>query len=203
MNGDEEVHRARVIVGKPDTPTPIFSNEVKYILINPIWRVPESIIKKEMLPGLAKDPNYFAKRGYQVSYVGDRLVVNQPPGEGNALGRILFMFPNEHSVYLHDTPTRGLFATTRRAYSHGCVRVEEPLRLAELLMGGAARGWTAGKFQALLGTNEKAVFLPHPLPIHIEYFTEFVDAAGAAQEREDVYGLTAQVAATLSRLRQY
>jgi murein L,D-transpeptidase YcbB/YkuD len=203
MNGDEEVHRARVIVGKPDTPTPIFSNEVKYILINPIWRVPDSIIKKEMLPGLAKDPNYFAKRGFQVSYVGDRLVVNQPPGEGNALGRILFMFPNEHSVYLHDTPTRGLFATARRAYSHGCVRVEEPLRLAELLMGGAARGWTAGKFQALLGTSEKAVFLPHPLPIHIEYFTEFVDAAGAPQEREDVYGLTAQVAATLSRLRQY
>jgi murein L,D-transpeptidase YcbB/YkuD len=203
MNGDEEVHRARVIVGKPDTPTPIFSNEVKYILINPIWRVPDSIIKKEMLPKLANDPNYLAKRGFQVSYVGDRLVVNQPPGEGNALGRILFMFPNEHSVYLHDTPTRGLFATTRRAYSHGCVRVEEPLRLAELLMGGAARGWTAGRFQALLGTSEKAVSLPHPLPIHIEYFTEFIDAAGAAQEREDVYGLTAQVAATLSRLRQY
>jgi L,D-transpeptidase YcbB len=203
MNGDEEVHHARVIVGKPDTPTPIFSNEVKYILVNPIWRVPDSIIKKEMLPKLANDPNYLARHGYQVSYVGDRLVVNQPPGEGNALGRILFMFPNEHSVYLHDTPTRGLFATTRRAYSHGCVRVEEPLRLAELLMGGAARGWTAGRFQALLGTSEKAVFLPHPLPIHIEYFTEFVDAAGAAQEREDVYGLTAQVAATLSRLRQY
>lgn len=203
MNGDEEVHRARVIVGKPDTPTPIFSNEVKYILVNPIWRVPDSIIKKEMLPKLAADPNYLARHGYQVRYVGDRLVVNQPPGEGNALGRILFMFPNEHSVYLHDTPTRGLFATTRRDYSHGCVRVEEPLRLAELLMGGAARGWTAGRFQALLGTNEKAVFLPHPLPIHIEYFTEFVDAAGAAQEREDVYGLTAQVAATLSRLRQY
>jgi murein L,D-transpeptidase YcbB/YkuD len=207
MNGDEEVHRARVIVGKPDTPTPIFSNEVKYILVNPIWRVPDSIIKKEMLPKLANDPNYLTRHGYQVSYVGDRVVVNQPPGEGNALGRILFMFPNEHSVYLHDTPTRGLFATNRRAYSHGCVRVEEPLGLAELLMGGAARGWTAGRFQALLGTSEKAVektvFLPHPLPIHIEYFTEFVDAAGAAQEREDVYGLTEQVAATLSRLRQY
>jgi murein L,D-transpeptidase YcbB/YkuD len=113
------------------------------------------------------------------------------------------MFPNEHSVYLHDTPTRALFLTARRAYSHGCVRVEEPLRLAELLMGGQARRWSAGRIQALLGTNEKAIFLPHPLPIHIEYFTEFIDAAGAAQEREDVYGLTAQVAATLSRSRQY
>jgi L,D-transpeptidase YcbB len=203
MNGDDEVLRARVIVGKPDTPTPIFSNEVKYILLNPIWRVPDSIIKKEMLPKLASDPRYLARRGFQVSYVGGRLVVNQPPGEGNALGRILFMFPNEHSVYLHDTPTRALFWTARRAYSHGCVRVEEPLRLAELLMGGQARGWSAGRIQALLGTNEKAIFLPHQLPIHIEYFTEFIDAAGAAQEREDVYGLTAQVAATLSRLRQY
>ena len=203
MNGDEEVHRARVIVGKPDTPTPIFSNEVKYLLVNPIWRVPDSIIKKEMLPKLANDPDYLVKRGYQVSYVGDRLVVTQPPGEGNSLGRILFMFPNEHSVYLHDTPTRGLFATARRDYSHGCVRVEEPLRLAELLMGGAARGYSAGRFQAMLGTSEKAVFLPRPLPIHIEYFTEFVDAAGVAQEREDVYGLTGEVAATLSRLRQY
>jgi len=203
MDGDDEVLRARVIVGKPDTPTPIFSNEVKYILVNPIWRVPDSIIKKEMLPKLASDPRYLARRGFQVSYVGGRLVVNQPPGEGNALGRILFMFPNEHSVYLHDTPTRALFSTPRRAYSHGCVRVEEPLRLAELLMGGRARGWSAGRIQALLGTNEKAIFLPHPLPIHIEYFTEFIDAAGAAQEREDVYGLTAQVAATLLRLRQY
>jgi murein L,D-transpeptidase YcbB/YkuD len=203
MSGDDETHSARVIVGKPDTPTPIFSNEVKYILVNPIWRVPDSIIKKEMLPRLASDPNYLARRGYQVSYVGGRLVVNQPPGEGNALGRILFMFPNEHSVYLHDTPTRGLFATTRRDYSHGCVRVEEPLRLAELLMGGPARGWSAGKIQSLLGSSEKAIFLPHPLPIHIEYFTEFVDADGAAQEREDVYGLTADVAEALSRLRQY
>jgi murein L,D-transpeptidase YcbB/YkuD len=203
MNGDDEVLRARVIVGKPDTPTPIFSNEVKYILLNPVWRVPDSIIKKEMAPKLANDPDYLTRRGFKVTRVGDRLVVEQPPGEGNALGRILFMFPNEHAVYLHDTPLRGLFATSRRDYSHGCVRVEEPMRLAEFLMGGASRGWSAAKFQSLLGTNERTVFLPHPLPIHIEYFTEFVDGAGVGQEREDVYGLTARVAATLSRLRQY
>ena len=110
MNGDDLVHQARVIVGKPDTPTPIFSNEVRYILVNPIWRVPDSIIKKEMAPKLAQDPDYLTRRGFQVSRVGDRLVVRQPPGEGNALGHILFMFPNEHAVYLHDTPARGLFA---------------------------------------------------------------------------------------------
>ena len=158
MNGDDEVLRARVIVGKPDTPTPIFSNEVKYILVNPIWRVPDSIIKKEMLPKLASDPRYLARRGFQVSYVGGRLVVNQPPGEGNALGRILFMFPNEHSVYLHDTPTRGLFWTARRAYSHGCVRVEEPLRLAELLMGGAGARLERRKIPSLARDQREGDF---------------------------------------------
>jgi murein L,D-transpeptidase YcbB/YkuD len=202
LDGDDELRRARVIVGKPDTPTPIFSNEIKYILLNPVWRVPDSIVKKEMAPKLADDPDYLTRRGFKVTRVGDRLEVEQPPGEANALGRILFMFPNEHAVYLHDTPTRGLFATARRAYSHGCIRVEDPARLAELAMGGAARGWTAARFESMVGTAEKTIFLPRSLPIHIEYFTEFVDANGQLRELEDLYGLTGRVAATLSRLRQ-
>ena len=202
MDGDDEVQRTRVIVGKPDTPTPIFSNQIRYLLVNPAWHVPDSIIKKEMEPHLAGDPDYLTKRGFKVTKVGNRLVVEQPPGEKNALGHILFMFPNEHAVYLHDTPSRGLFATNRRAYSHGCVRVEGPARLAELVMGGAARGWSAQRVEAMVGTNEKTIPLSRPLPIHIEYFTDFVDAAGALQEREDVYGLTARVAATLSHVRQ-
>ena len=202
MDGDDEVHRTRVIVGKPDTPTPIFSNEIKYLLVNPIWRVPDSIIKKEMLPKLADDPGYLTRRGFKVSQIGDRLVVEQPPGEGNALGHILFMFPNEHAVYLHDTPSRGLFASPRRAFSHGCIRVEQPMQLAELFMGGATRGWSAERIESMIGSNERTVFLPQPLPIHIQYFTEFVDGAGALQEREDVYGLTGRVAAMLSRMRQ-
>ncbi len=93
--------------------------------------------------------------------MGDRLVVRQPPGEANALGRILFMFPNEHAVYLHDTPARGLFAASRRAFSHGCVRVEQPMRLAELVMGGASAGWTTGRLQSLLG-RDGADGLPAP-----------------------------------------
>ena len=202
MDGDDEIHRTRVIVGKPDTPTPIFSNEIKYLLVNPIWRVPDSIIKKEMLPKLADDPGYLTRRGFKVSQVGDRLVVEQPPGEANALGHILFMFPNEHAVYLHDTPARGLFASPRRAFSHGCIRVEQPMQLAELFMGGATRGWSAERIESMIGSNERTVFLPQPLPIHIQYFTEFVDGAGALQEREDVYGLTGRVAAMLSRMRQ-
>ena len=202
MDGDNEILSSKVIVGKPDTPTPIFSNEVKYILVNPVWRVPQSIIRKEMMPKLAADPDYLTRHGFRVKQVGKELEVDQPPGEGNALGRILFMFPNEHAVYLHDTPSRGLFATARRAYSHGCVRVEQPMRLAEVLMGGAEKGWSADRVESLVGSNERTLFLPKPIPIHIEYFTLFAGADGGTREREDIYGLTARVAASLSRLSQ-
>jgi len=202
MNGDDLVHRARVIVGKPDTPTPIFSNEIRYILVNPIWRVPDSIVKRELAPALAQDPTYLARLGYEVTQVGDRLVVRQPPGEGNALGRIAFMFPNEHGVYLHDTPARGLFAAPRRAFSHGCVRVEQPMQLAELVMGGASAGWPQARLQSLLGASERTVFLPRAIPIHLEYFTEFVDESGVLQNREDIYGIARRVAGTFARMSQ-
>ena len=96
---------------------------MKFLEVNPYWNVPESIIKKEMMPKLAADPSYLSRMGYQVSSYKGRMVVRQPPGERNALGNIKFMFPNQHAVYLHDTPSRGLFKTDRRAYSHGCVRV--------------------------------------------------------------------------------
>ena len=198
MDGDDVVHQARVIVGKPDTPTPIFSNAMKYILVNPIWRVPDSIVRKEFAPHLAEDPDYLARRGYQVAEIGGHMFVSQPPGEGNALGHILFMFPNEHSVYLHDTPLRGLFGTARRAYSHGCVRLDQPMRLAELVMGP---GWSA-RLQAMIGSTERTVMLPHPIPIHLEYFTAFVDATGELREREDIYGIAARVAGTIAKTSQ-
>jgi murein L,D-transpeptidase YcbB/YkuD len=202
MSGDSVIRRARVIVGKPDTPTPIFSNSIKYMLFNPVWRVPDSIIKKEMAPKYAADPDYFTRHGYKVSYVGHKLLVEQPPGEENALGRMLFLFPNEHAVYLHDTPQRALFSASYRALSHGCVRVENPSRLAEILMGGANRGWTDAKVRSLLGDKERTFSLPAPVPIHLEYFTEFVDENGALHEPEDLYGLTRKVALALVELRQ-
>jgi murein L,D-transpeptidase YcbB/YkuD len=186
--GDEVVHRARVIVGKPDTQTAIFSNQIKYLLLNPAWNVPMSIIKKEMMPKLANDPDYLTRAGFEVTRKGDALYVRQPPGERNALGHILFMFPNEHSIYLHDTPARGLFASQRRAFSHGCVRVDDPMRLGELVMGGAERGWTQTRLHSLVGNTERTIFLPRPLAIHIEYFTAFVDESGALQMRDDIYG---------------
>jgi len=189
MEGDTIIHQARVIVGKPETPTLIFSNVMRYILINPSWQVPDSIIQKEMLPKL----DYLSRHGYEVKTVGGRLTVRQLPGESNALGRIAFMFPNDHSIYLHDTPSRELFDNETRAFSHGCIRVEDPLSLAELVLGGGANGWSEKRIEAAIGGPERTVFLPQPLPVHIEYFTEFVDEVGELHERPDVYGLTRKV----------
>ena len=197
LDGDAIVHSARVVVGKPDTPTPIFSNVMRYVLINPSWEVPDSIIRKEMLPRLASDPSYLRRRGYEVKTVGGRLTVRQPPGDDNALGRIAFMFPNDHAVYMHDTPSQSLFDADMRAFSHGCVRIEDPLRLAELVLG-----WPEERINAAIGGPERTVFLPRPVPIHIEYFTEFVDEFGELQERPDVYGLAQKVAIILSSARQ-
>ena len=198
MDGDTIIHQSRVIVGKPETPTPIFSNVMRYILINPSWQVPNSIIQKEMLPKL----DYLSRHGYEVKTVGGRLTVRQLPGETNALGRIAFMFPNDHSIYLHDTPSRELFDEETRAFSHGCIRVEDPLSLAELVLGGAAKGWSEKRIEAAFGGPERTVFLPQPLPVHIEYFTEFVDEVGELRERPDVYGLTQKVAGMISAASQ-
>jgi L,D-transpeptidase YcbB len=189
LDGDTVINQERVIVGKPETPTPIFSAVMRYILINPSWQVPDSIIQKEMLPKL----NYLSRHGYEVKTVGGRLTVRQLPGDSNALGHMAFMFPNDHSIYLHDTPSRELFDEETRAFSHGCVRVEDPLSLAELVLGGEAKGWTERRIEAAIGGPERTVFLPEPLPVHIEYFTEFTDETGELQERPDVYGLTRRV----------
>ena len=198
LEGDRVIHEARVIVGKPQTPTPIFSSVMRYVLINPSWRVPDSIIQKEMMSKLRA----LSRRGYEVKTVGGRLTVRQLPGEDNALGRFAFMFPNDHAIYLHDTPARELFDEETRAFSHGCVRVEDPLSLAELVLGGESGGWTEERIEAAFGDKERTVFLPRPLPIHIEYFTDFVDEFGELKEQPDVYGLIRKVEPILARTSQ-
>ena len=198
MEGDRVIHQARVVVGKPETPTPIFSDVMRYVLINPSWQVPDSIIKKEMASKLGA----LSRRGYEVKTVGGRLTVRQLPGDDNALGRFAFMFPNDHAIYLHDTSSKDLFDEETRAFSHGCIRVEDPQSLAELVLGGESTGWTDERIEAAIGGKERTVFLPRPLPIHIEYFTDFVDEFGEIKERPDVYGLIRKVEVILARTSQ-
>ncbi|WP_294537973.1 L,D-transpeptidase family protein [uncultured Rhodoblastus sp.] len=180
---DAEILTTRVIVGKPDKATPLFSNRLEYLIVNPSWNVPQSIIKNEMMNKLGS----LRRMGYDVDYVDGRLHVRQPPGERNALGRIKFIFPNDYAVYLHDTPTRGLFAASSRAFSHGCVRVDQPFSLAVALLR-PERGWSEERLKKMLGKNERRVSLPEPLPIHLVYFTVRADESGQLQRFEDIYG---------------
>ncbi|MBG0794163.1 L,D-transpeptidase family protein [Methylocystis sp. H62] len=192
VRSGEVTHRTRVIVGKEATPTPIFSNALQYIIVNPFWNVPPSILNKEMLPKANGDVAAIAANGFNVSYRGGKLVVRQPPGERNALGRIKFMFPNDFSVYLHDTPSRNLFAASHRAFSHGCMRVDAPFAFAEAVLGPGS-GWSESRVRRLIGGSERYINLAKPLPIHIEYFTAYVDEGGRIVLRPDLYGYSARV----------
>lgn len=194
MDHGNVVHQARVIVGKADSATPIFSHEMEYAVVNPSWHVPPSILKNEFLPALAQNPNYAAERGYIVERRGNTISVRQPPGERNALGFIKFMFPNQHAVYIHDTPSRNLFGATRRALSHGCVRVEQPFRLADFVFDGE---WDEKRLKSLIGKGERTIRLKAPLPVHLTYFTLSVDAAGRVDARDDIYGIDAKLRVAL------
>jgi L,D-transpeptidase YcbB len=197
VEGHNVVHQTRVIVGKEKSQTPIFSENMKYLVVNPSWTIPPSIMKKEILPGLANDPYYAARRGYKVIRRGDRITVQQPPGERNALGFVKFMFPNQHAVYLHDTPNRNLFSAGKRAFSHGCVRVDKPFELAEEIMGKDGK-WTEQRLRGLIGKGERYVHLTNPLPVHLTYFTLAVDEKGEVKRFEDLYGLDRKVRAALN-----
>lgn len=190
------IHETRVIVGKPQTQTPVFSDQMEHLIVNPSWGVPPSILKKEFLPKLAADPDYAARRGFQVTRRGNSISIRQPPGEKNALGFVKFMFPNNHSVYLHDTPNRSLFSNDFRALSHGCVRVDKPFAFAEKLLS-TSLGYSEGYLRGMIGKGERMVRLPRKIPVHLSYFTVFVDAEGKLQERRDLYGHDARVRAAL------
>jgi len=197
-----QIHDSRVIVGKPETPTPIFSEKMRYLIVNPYWHVPVSIMRKEFLPKLQEDPTYLSRRGFEVVSSGGqrvdasqidwtrgmpRVSVRQPPGDANALGHIKFMFPNDFSVYLHDTSSRGLFSSERRSFSHGCVRVDQPFRLAEVVLG-VENGWTEEKVRRLVGGSERRIDVKADLDVHIAYFTATIGDDGQLRQFEDIYG---------------
>jgi L,D-transpeptidase YcbB len=194
------VWRTRIVVGKPSTPTPLLSEPMKYITVNPTWNVPPSIVQNEYLPALQQDPEALARIGLQVDYNSDgSLHIFQPPGEANALGRLRFNFPNKFLVYQHDTPDKNLFAREKRAYSHGCMRVQDPLDYAQVLLGYAApnEGYTAERIRRMFGSDEYDINFSTLIPVHITYQTAFIDESGKLELREDVYGRDAHLLAAL------
>ncbi len=182
----EVVLRSRVIVGEKDNETPIFDDRIRYIEINPSWYVPTSIVP-ELAEKEARRPGYLAGSGFVWRGIEGSQTLVQKPGPENALGRIKFLFPNHHSVYLHDTPQRGLFARSQRSLSHGCVRVEKPDELALALLGD--QGWDEHRLQSAYGsTKTRRIELREPVPVFLDYRTAFVDEAGRLNLRADLYG---------------
>lgn len=184
-----------VVVGATATRTVIFSDSLSTIVFSPTWTPPPSIVRNEILPALAKDPNYLKKKGMEI--IGGSAknpIIRQKPGAGNALGRVKFLFPNSYSIYLHDTPSKSFFARESRAFSHGCIRLSEPQRLAEYLLRDDST-WTPKKIkEAMYSGREQFVRLKRKRPVSIGYFTAWVDRQGRLHFRDDVYGHDARLA---------
>ncbi len=190
----------KIVAGQPAKATPMISAEMKFITVNPTWNVPPSIIENEYLPALQQDPNALDRIGLKITQDPDGTVhIFQPPGAGNALGRIRFNFPNKFLVYQHDTPDKYLFARDKRAYSHGCMRVQDPFVYGEKLLSlvDPEGHYTAAKLQKMLGDNEININFPKPIWVHLTYQTAFVDEDGKLQLRDDVYGRDAKMLAIL------
>jgi len=179
----ELVWKSNVVVGKPYTRTPIFKADMKTVVLNPTWTVPASIVRNEIQPGLRRDPRYLARKG--IRRAGDKYF--QPAGPDNALGRIKYLFPNPHNVYLHDTPLKSLFEKTSRSFSHGCVRVQHPTELAPYVLDDPA--WTLQAVDAAIDTGKtRALTLKKPIPVLILYWTASVGTDSRVYFRPDVYG---------------
>ncbi len=194
------VWRTKIVAGKPQTPTPLLTAPMQEIILNPSWFVPQSIIQNELLPQFASDPHIFDRMGLEVKRGPDgNINVVQPPGAANALGRIKFTFPNKFQVYLHDTPEKRLFAPEKRAFSHGCMRVEDPTKFGEVMLHLAMNGPTPNSQQlnAMVGRDERSFKLVTRPLVHLTYQTAYVDDGGRLVLRDDIYGFDSRVQAIL------
>jgi murein L,D-transpeptidase YcbB/YkuD len=202
------VKTMRTIVGQKDRPTPVLSSMITYLEINPYWYVPSKIAREDLLPKIRGNPNFLVHQNFRVfdSWDADAREIDpftidwaslsedhfpfrlrQEPADRNALGRVKFMFPNEQSVYIHDTPSKGLFQKTSRPFSSGCVRLEEPLALVSLLLSG--QDWDQARLLEAVASNQRqVVILDEPVPVYLVYLTAWVEEDGEAHFREDIYG---------------
>ena len=215
INAGQVEERMAVVVGKPYHRTPVFSDRIRFLEFNPYWNVPPDIAIKEELPTLRKSPASLAAQGFE-AVRGDQVIdlgsvdwasfgaghfpyqLRQRPGANNALGRVKFMFPNPHNVYLHDSPAQSLFGRNVRAFSHGCIRLSRPLELAEqVLRVSGVKGWTKDRINDVVASTKTTVVnLREPLPVHITYLTAWVDD-GVVNFRQDIYGHDAKLLAAL------
>ncbi|HWC72414.1 MAG TPA: L,D-transpeptidase family protein [Gemmatimonadales bacterium] len=203
----EVVMRMRVVVGREYKRTPVFSDTVRYIVLNPSWHVPASIAVEEIIPRIRQDSTYLERFGMHLLAPDDAVEVDprtvdwskvtadnfpyrlrQDPGRLNSLGRMKFVFPNRYDIYLHDTPARNLFSQPQRDFSHGCIRIERPLDLAAYLMKKTR--WDRRSIQSALDDGtERTMYLARPTPIHLLYWTAWADADGTIQFRPDINDL--------------
>jgi murein L,D-transpeptidase YcbB/YkuD len=218
VEGRHRVMTMRTIVGKHYQRTPVFSAQMTHLVLNPYWNVPASIAVREMLPLIRKNLDYLKNNSIKVFLVHGsgktevdpstvewasvsseefNYFFRQEAGPKNSLGRIKFMFPNKFNVYLHDTPHKELFERPVRQFSHGCIRIEKPLELAEYLLRGDPRWTQEDLLRALDGSVDRAVKLPRPIGVHVLYWTAWVDEEGTVQFRDDVYGRDMLVARAL------
>jgi len=205
MQNGAPVWTTKVVTGKPGVhATPLLTETMKFITVNPTWNVPPSIIYNEYLPALQQDPTVLERMGLKLERASDGSIhISQPPGEANALGRIRFNFPNKFLVYQHDTPDKNLFAKEERAFSHGCMRVQNPDQYAATLLNITMPNerYTPDKIRSMYGHSEIDIKFPTPIPVNITYQTAFVDEAGKLQIRKDVYGRDATMLALLKNSR--
>jgi len=214
------IHTARVVVGRRYFQTPIFSGIMRFARFNPHWNVPQSIARKEMLPKLKKNPGYLAANKYMLltrpldnsSEISASSVdwnglsrsnfpyfIRQKPGPWNALGEVIFMFPNPHNIFIHDTTSRSLFGRNVRSFSHGCIRLHNPHAFGVLVLK-ANGGWTRKRMAELVKTRkEKQIFLKVQLPVHITYLTAWSNKDGTHHFRRDIYKRDTRLRAVLIR----
>lgn len=188
MEGPKKVFDMNVVVGKEGNSTVMFTDDLNQIVFSPYWNVPASIVREEILPGIARDPNYLERQNLEiVKETGDLPIVRQLPGGKNALGKVKFLFPNSFDIYFHDTPSKSLFNRDKRAFSHGCIRLQDPEKMANYLLRDDPE-WTPEKiYTAMNADEEKYVKLKKKIPVFITYYTAWVDEQGRLNFRDDIY----------------
>jgi murein L,D-transpeptidase YcbB/YkuD len=188
-DGKNKVFDMPVVVGKEGHSTMMFNGDLNQVVFSPYWNVPPSIVKKEILPAIEKNPDYLESKHMEITGNEDGLPdIRQKPGPDNALGRVKFLFPNSFNIYFHDTPEKGLFAKDKRAYSHGCIRLSDPVKMANWLLESNPE-WTPDKIEEAMNSgNEKYVKIKKPVPVIITYYTAWVDENGQLNFRDDIYG---------------